>query len=342
MPAVQRQKGFVFLLVIVVIAIIATLWLATKHQGLISAFKNEEIDESLMALKEVKRRLLEFSVLNPEIYLTTTTGVLQGNDKVPAVGYFPCPDLDGDGLVSGLESSCGNPLISGNSASGFVPDPLSAIGLGSCTGGGSICTGYVPQEIDTRDVYFAPKKRYFYVLDERFSTQNVFYNDISGVGPKRYAPLAPSRLEGDPASASSSLDSFDPILRLNEVGKYVALIIDAGDNGLDAANNDGDNAFVSGRGNKYLKNASDEIVGVTYDPDDPDIPGVEYDDQVVGITYNEWITLIAHRVCGEHDRFSGDAADFDAVTVTEHWVKDYHATDNPLGSEWLSWGVACP
>lgn len=334
----RRQKGFVVLLVVVVVAIIATLWLATKHQGLISVFKNEEIDQNHLALKDVKRRLLEFAVLQPEIYMTSTVGVLQSNSTIPAVGYLPCPDLDGDGLLTGSESSCGNPLISGNSATGFVPDPLSAVGLGSCTGGGSICTGYVPQEIDTRDVYFAPKKRYFYVLDERFSTQNLNYNDPSGTGPKRYAPLTPGQFVGDPASASNSLEPFEPILRLNGVGGFVALVIDAGENGLDPANKDGNSAFVSGKGNVYLTNASGEVVGVK---NDESVSGVLYDDQVVGISFNDWITLIAHRVCAEHDRFSGDAADFDALTVTEHWVLNYDAS-NLVGSNWLSWGVACP
>jgi hypothetical protein len=44
MTKFKKQKGFVFLLVIVVIALVATLWLATKHQTLDGSFFQDLYD----------------------------------------------------------------------------------------------------------------------------------------------------------------------------------------------------------------------------------------------------------------------------------------------------------
>jgi len=324
MKPCHKQNGFVIMLFIVVVVIIASLWLSTKHQSLISIFKNEQIEQDLSELKLVKARLLEFAVLQPEIYMTdSSSGDMEGSDKIPPPGYFPCPDLNGDGSLNSTEANCGNPLISGVAGSGYVPDPTSAVGLGSCNGT-EMCSGFVPANISTRNVFFAEAGRYFYFLDERFSAQNTNYNNVGGTGPKRYAPLYPDNLVGDPASASNSLDPFDPILSLNGVGGYVALIIDAGDDGLDAANKDGDANFVSGT---------------------PDITDSDTADQIIGITYNEWIALVAHRVCVERRRLqgidpSGDYTDIDSTM--QHWYNDYDATTNPGGGNWRSWGAVCP
>ncbi|MDG6774777.1 hypothetical protein QCB45_10575 [Thiomicrorhabdus sp. ZW0627] len=313
------------MLFIVVVVIVAALWVSTKHQSLISVFKNEELDQELYALKQVRKRLLNFATLQPEIYMTDSgSGNLEGSDKIPGVGYFPCPDLDGDGQTTGVEDNCGNPLLPASAEpqkTGFVPDPYLNVGLGSCNGAG-VCTGYVPREISTYNIYFAPAGRYFYFLDERFSTQNTNYNNVGGVGPKRYAPLYPNRLGGDPLSATSSTDSFDPVLTLNGVGGYVAIIIDAGDDGLDAANNDGDYNFVSGT---------------------PDLSDSEGADQIVGITYEDWIALMAHRVCVEKGRIEGVDADYtDIDHALPHWYNDYNATTNPSGGNWRTWGIVCP
>jgi hypothetical protein len=311
-----RQQGFVLMLMVVGVVIVASLWLSTKHQGLISLFKDEQIEQDLVELKKVKQRLLAFAVLQPEIYLTDTGGVMQDNTQVPAPGYFPCPDLDGSGSLDATETSCGNPFISGTPGTGFVPDPNSAVGLGSCTGGGSVCSGFVPERISTRNLYFAPAGRYYYVLDERFTFQNPNYVNN---GLLRYAPLNMTGF--DPADADAQ---NDPVLSLNGEGGYIALIIDAGTDGLASVNNDGDAHFVS-------------QVDFMSDADTAD--------KIVGIRYNEWAVLVAHRVCAERGRFLGTDGSGDYADVgenTRHWYNAYDETANPGGANWRAWGVACP
>ena len=319
----KKQAGFVLLLFIVVVVIIATLWISTKHQKIISIFKTHAVESDFSDLKLVKERLLQFAMLQPEIYLTSTTGVIQTSAQLPAPGYFPCADLDGDGVLSGSETSCTNPLLSINpNTTGFIPD--------------SGVYGFVPESISTRNTYFAEAGRYYYFLDERFSAQNPGYvND----GLLRYAPLNPINLEGDPAIAANSTDSFDPVLTLNGVGGYIVLIVDAGDDGLDAANADGDRFFVSGTNDLQEDSGADKIVG---------------------ITYSDWFALVGARVCHERTRYQGltydndDTDPFDEIsdlndigTSVMHWYNDYVYTtayaagNNTGGSSWRSLEVTC-
>ncbi len=317
----KPQKGFVLLLVIIVVVIIATLWLSTKQERLISIFKSNQIDYDLEELKLVKKRLLQFAVLQPDIYITNDTGDAVGSDKVPAPGYLPCPDVsDGaGGPADGIaDASCTNPLIwSSPDTSGFLPD--------------SLTFGYVPELISSRNFYVAEKTRYFYFLDERFSYVNPGYVNN---GLKRYAPLNPVRLVGNPATVSSNFDSFDPVLTLNGMTGYVALIVDAGEDGLDILNKDGDRHFITNL---------DDL------RDDPNA------DKIIGISYADWLAMVAHRVCAERKRLQGidydndetdpvDAiADLDDIgTGLPHWYNDYDPSTNPGGGSWRSWGSGCP
>lgn len=319
----KPQKGFVLILVIVVVVIIATLWLSMKQERLISLFKSDQIDYDLEDLKQVKQRLLQFAVLQPEVYITNTSGNVQGSAKVPAPGYLPCPDVDdgaggpADGIADG---SCTNPLLwASPDTSGFLPD--------------SLTFGYVPELISSRHFYFAEKTRYFYFLDERFSYANPGYvND----NLKRFAPLNPIRLEGDPAAQTSNFEprSFDPVLTLNGVTGYVALLVDAGQDGLDAANKDGDRHFIT-----HLDDLRE----------DPNA------DKIIGISYIEWLAMVAHRVCAERNRLQGIGYDLDETDPVDaiadlddigaplrHWYNDYDSTTNPVGGNWRTWGSVCP
>lgn len=317
---VHVQKGFALLLTAVVLVVIASLWLSTQHEYLFSVFKNEQLEENMDELEAVKTKLLQFAVLQPEIYKTDTSGDMQDATQIPSPGYFPCPDLDGDGVLLGTETSCGNPWISGTGGTGYVPDPTSAVGLGTCNGS-SICVGFVPSAITTRNFYFGEAGKFYYVLDERFSNQNPNYvnNNL-----KRYAPLYPDNLVGDPATASNSLDPFEPILSLNGVGGYIALIIDPGTDGLDSENNGADYIFSSS--GTSLQNS-------------------EQTDRIVGITYNEWMSLVVHRVCVEQKRIEGkivDYVDIDDPLPIKHWYNDYDLSSNPGGGSWRTWGEVCP
>lgn len=323
MQSDNKQQGFVILLFIVVVVIIATLWLSTKHKTLVSYFKNSQITQDVSELNRVKQRLLQFAVLQPEIYKTSTTGVLQQANQIPSPGYFPCPDLDADGVLSTSESSCFNPFVAGTAGSGYVPDHSLAVGLGSCDGS-QVCLGYVPSAISTRNIYFAEAGRFLYFLDERFANQNPNYvND----GQLRFAPLSPSQFDPEDSNPDN-----DPVLMLNGVKNYIALIVDPGEDGLDQVNLDAVNTAAA-QGSGYVNFVSGTA----------DLTDSKTADQIVGVSYSEWIALMAHRVCVEKKRFEGVDTDYLAIGSTDaHWYNDYHSTENPGGGHWRSWARVCP
>ncbi|BCN94034.1 hypothetical protein THMIRHAM_18190 [Thiomicrorhabdus immobilis] len=330
------QQGFVILLVIVVISIIAALWLSTKHYSLISVFKTNDIQADSYELELVKKRLLEYAVLHPEIYTTDDSGSYQNSAQIPAPGYFPCPDLDGDGDVEGAESSCSNPFTPG----GTIPDEDNT---GFVPSGGVL--GFVPESISTHRVHFAEAGRYYYFLDERFSTQNPAADYINDALQK-YAPMNPTQFVGDVSAATDNLDAFEPVLTLNGKTGYIALIIDAGDDGLDAANNvDASDGLVD---RHFISRASDLS-------DDPNA------DKIVGITMQDLDNAINRRLCVERFRYEGlEYADedgdgspdeinpFSEIAVDlKHWYNDYVYTtlndpnNNAGGANWRSTDLKC-
>lgn len=297
-----NQKGYGVLLIVSALMVVATLIASSYFQNLISYFSSKQIQQNLYQMQLVKQRLLNFAVLQPEIYLTNSSSQLQSSIEAPAPGYFPCPDLDGDGYLLGGETTCGNiylPTASIPQQTGFVPDPLNNFGGENCNGS-SACMGYVPQKIVSREVYFAPAKRYFYVLDERFSFQNGYHFNN---GQKRFSPLNPS-----------AFTAQAPRLALNGVQGYVLLIIDPGTDGLDEDNADGDFDFVSP---KKILPQNDAL------------------DQIIGVTLEEWRMLISIRACVTLKRFSNGLNVYPSLPNAQaHWLNAYHALNNPAGTGW--------
>ncbi|QKI88546.1 hypothetical protein [Thiomicrorhabdus xiamenensis] len=254
-------------------------------------------------LEHVKQRLLNFAVLHPEIYQTNSASQLQDAANIPSIGYFPCPDLDGDGFLLGAETTCGNPYLPLSAypdQTGFVPDPLNNSGAENCNGTG-YCMGFVPQKISSREFYFAPAQRFYYVLDERFSFQNPNYVNN---GVMRFAPLNPQVFETGEM----------PRLNLNGVGGYVFLIIDAGSDGLSAENANGDHYFVN------------QSNGLVYS---------ETDDRVVGVTFSEWKRLMQIRSCRQLSRLNGVGPKYTEIDpLLPHWMNAYQPLTNAVGADW--------
>jgi len=332
----SKQGGFVVLLVIVVLSIIASLWISSKHQNLISIFKAHQVNADFSDLELVKDRLLEYAALHPEIYTTDDGGTYQEASQIPAPGFFPCPDINGDGTLTGSETGCFNPFNPGGSIpdednTGFVPD------------GGVL--GFVPSYINAHHIHFADAGRYYYFVDERFAAINTgadYVNDDL----KRYAPMNPLSFEGDISSATSNLSSFEPALTLNGKRGYIALIIDAGEDGLDAANNlDASDSLVD----RHFISGADDL------SDDPNA------DKIVGISYSDWNNAINRRLCVERFRYEGlEFADEDGdgspdevnpftgiADSIEHWYNDYVNTgylaagNNAGGTNWRSTDMKC-
>ncbi|QCU90782.1 hypothetical protein [Thiomicrorhabdus sediminis] len=325
----SKQKGFAFLLIIVVIAIVTSLWISTRFEYIISFFKSYELEERETELTWAKDRLLQYAVLHPEVYLTDSSNAGQSAESIPAPGYFPCPDLDGDGDINSLnyETQCQNSVDFGGD--GFVPDPDLAAGLGSCNGT-DLCLGYLPRGISERHLYFAEQAKYYYFLDERFAFRNGDHAAKAPTGAAiQYIPMNPSEFN----VAGSS-----PVLSINGKTGYVVVLIDPGlDGQLNGENADGDGDFQYNPLNSLMNDADNT-------------------DVVIGIHYDEWLNWVARRVCSEHQRFDGgngdenndgntDAADEIYTGIDEtigHWFNDYDLATDRYGADWRGWVSQCP
>ncbi|WP_321275985.1 hypothetical protein [Thiomicrorhabdus indica] len=314
----SKQMGVISSLLVSAVAIVVVLWVGSQQQELISIFKSKQIDQRFLAMKLAKQRLMQFAVLQPEIYQTNSDSTLRPAGKMPSLGYFPCPDLDGDGLLLNTESSCGNPydsLAPNPDATGFVPDPELSSGGENCDGT-SPCMGFLPSQFKSRFVYFGKPAKYYLVVDERFAYQSAYYNTGSS---QYFTPLSVDTIESASTPLGLSLDNTDG---------YIALLIDAGNNGLSPENQDGDRFFISPSAPVALSQSNDDS------------------DLIVGITWEEWKLLIARRLCIEAMRWKGEG-EFTGLSTEQHWAKSFNDSDptlpeyNPFGSGVESWVSSC-
>lgn len=313
----SKQSGIISSFLVSLVAVVVTLWVGSQQQGLISLFKSKQVDERFLAIKSAKERLLQFAVLQPEIYQTNSDNSLRPAGEIPSLGYFPCPDLDGDGLLLNTETSCGNPYSDSApnpDTTGFVPDPELSAGVVNCDGI-SPCMGFLPSQFKSRFVYFGEAAKYYLVVDERFAYQSAYYNTGSS---QTFTPLSVDTIESSTAPLGLNLDGTDG---------YIALLIDAGNNGLSSENEDGDRFFFS-----------PSEVSVEESHENADI--------IVGITWSEWQTLVARRLCMETQRWRGEG-DFTGLSTPQHWAKEFNDDDsnaadyNPFGSGIENWFESC-
>lgn len=301
-----KQRGFSVLLVVLVVSIISLLWVSTQHQNIISMFKTKQIESDEYELKQVKNRLLTFAVLHSELYMKKADGAFKDSADIPSPGYLPCPDFDGDGAT---DNPCGNPYVAANpQTTGFVPasnDLYSDSAI--CDGDPATpCVGYVPSRIENRKFYFAKKASFYYFFDQRYSFNNT-ENYATGNGYNdRFVPLSPETI--DPTTGG-----YEGLV-LNGNSGYIAIIIDAGmDNVLNPENSDGDNEFESNIKTIYNQETADQVVGITYD---------------------EWVWYVGQKICTDYDGLK------EVDKNRPHWFNPY-TTSNTLGSNWRVWGGSC-
>lgn len=313
----KQQSGFIMMVMVLILVVGATAYfggfgenLRFKQKAKLAA---QDIDNSL----KIKEQLLRYAIFQPELYESDPTGgtgyALKALDRIPAPGYFPCVDLDGDGEVLAAETSCGNPTVTGDDATGFV-------------------MGFLPTDFRTRNIFFggvAPKQ-FYYVLDERFANgNNLYHNGSTG----RFAPLNPAL-------------SPTGRLNLNGIEGYVALIIAPGqpmtmqDGTVQDRTQAGDAVTrIADYLDKRFDGAGGEING--------NVDGDRYffsqaksnlgiNDTVIGISFQQWQTLMLNRVCSQQSTL-------EAIASTEaFWFNAYHVTDNPAGSDWRAFMRNCP
>ncbi|CAN8142099.1 conserved hypothetical protein [uncultured Thiomicrorhabdus sp.] len=243
-------------------------------------------------------------MLLPELFLANSVALVNFQN-VPAPGYFPCPDSDSDGVA---DSIC-------HSVNDVLPDPEVTV------------SAKLPKEVKTRilfgllgdslSYYFPSENHYLYFLDKRFAV----YDD-SGTG-SRFAPLTPPVLDSE-----NYASAIEPQLTLNGKAGYIAILIDPGSDGNvdNAENRDGDRHFIYRPDQEFLKNALDKL-----------FPDASTQDKIVGIHFDEWMILMAQRVCKERERFE-PGTDMPVLNLlgNDHWY------GNGASLSWQTWSEACP
>ena len=283
------QKGYAIILAVAVLGLIAVLWLTAKQGDVITAFKNKGIEQDLSELKAVKQRLLEFSVLAPEIYRGVTY-------PSPAItrslgpGYFPCP-------LAWTNCSTGGDV---KVVKGFVPATAAS---------------------SSESFHITEANRYIYYIDKRFMMPSADYS-----GDNIFYPLTPTAIA----------DGNEPVMRLNGAGGYIALIIDPGSDGtlneVTVPSPDVDDGLFDDTASGAY-DFTFELDNAANAASDPTV------DKIVGITYQQdWLPLMAKRVCQEMSRYIGERTD--VVDSSDNSVLEDNQTDLNTRSQWFFDGNA--
>lgn len=213
----------------------AAIWFGTLSGLRSESMQIEMRNEHIRELKRIKERMLTFAVMQPEIYYSETSGT------IPGIGYFPCPDTDGDGMSnSGPTYPCGN---NKDKDEYFV-------------------TGMVPVKADENRFTFIDKplnsNRYWYSVDSRFAPNNKI------IASHRYLPLN----AGSPTNANLTLDGrTDIVMVLIYAGdplsgqSHASANIDNIENFLDQGNSDDDENFFTKDGGPDVFN--DFVISIT-------------------------------------------------------------------------------
>lgn len=232
----NKQQGFIFLIGLLVLVLGAGVWFGTVANLQSNGMQIEKKNEHIRELQRIKERMLTYAVMQPEIFRTNSgSTAVRAQEDIPGPGYFPCPDVNGDG---DSDAPCGGTGVM------FV-------------------TGLVPQSVSSRFFTFMDKpqeaNRYWYAVDSRFLTQNLdyFYGGVS----KRFVPLN----RASPPLASLTLDGRNDIVMVlifagDEVQGQNQSVLSA-NNFLDLENGDGDADFISTFNDKERYN--DHVIAIT-------------------------------------------------------------------------------
>lgn len=313
----KQQSGFILMVLVVIMVIGATAYFGGFGENLRFQHQAKLAERDIADILKIREQLLRYAIFQPELYESDPTGgtgyALKDLDSIPAPGYFPCVDLDGDGEVLAAETSCGNPTVAEDDTTGFA-------------------VGFLPTDFRTRNIFFggAVPKQFYYVLDERFANgNNLYHNGSTG----RFAPLNPDTLP-------------QGRLNLNGIEGYVALIIAPGepitmqDGTVQDRTQTGDAvARIADYLDKRFDDSGSEING-NADGDryffSQAKSNLGINDTIIGVSFQEWQTLMLNRVCSQK-------MTLEATAPSEpFWFNAYEVNNNPAGSDWRAFMGNCP
>lgn len=232
-----HQSGYALLVFILLLIGSVSFPLISYVKALNDSNKNGVATAKIADLTQVKKNLLTYAALVPELNSTDSSNVPYADDRVPGPGYLPCPDTDGDGASNA-----------------------------PCGAGVNWVVGRVPVRITSRNYSFinnvkgAHEELIWYAVDARYVIQNSDYNNPP---IQRYAPLNP----GNPGASNH-------VLTLNGENDFVAILFYANaplvgqsrtsnsiSDYLEGENADGDADFVS---QASTSNFNDLVIGIRH------------------------------------------------------------------------------
>lgn len=319
------QSGFILMIMLVLMLLGAAAYFGNYAKNYSFFHRQTESIQTLSELNSIKQQLLTYAVFQPEIFqseLVSNTVTNIPVADIPSPGYFPCPDIDGDGSLTGGETQCGNPRVVGDDSTGFD-------------------YGFLPVSFKTRNFFLkgASPRQFYYVVADRFVNSSGSYNNTS---THRYAPLNSTLTPAeapDSGSPTGLPDNTPPWLMINGAGQYVALIIAPGAPQVfpDGTVQDRTNVTdAKARIGDYL-DMRFNVSGVKVDDGNAARTRFFYtgqqanptvNDVVVGITFDEWKKAMETRIKAQKSVLCN------LSSSAQHWFNDYDAVSNPSGSQW--------
>lgn len=258
----HKQSGFIILLGMLLLVLGAASWFGFYGNIKSTSMQLKQDDLQKSKLHHIKERMLTYAVLHPELYFNQVNPA-----NTPGMGYFPCPDTNGDGAA---ESICGRNPTSSN-------DQLFVLGRVPLQ-----ITGIDFNFVDTRD----SNELYWFAYDARMVNNSQSY----AVSPNnRFAELN-IRL---PNSVNDATGTSVPPLTLDGRDDIVMVLFYAGDD--DLANGPVQNR-PSNNVNDYLEQGAINSDGNTYNFVSTDGDPEAFNDYVIAITRNEWERALLKRL----------------------------------------------
>ncbi|NPA72520.1 MAG: hypothetical protein GXO35_06795 [Gammaproteobacteria bacterium] len=273
----SAESGFIVLLGMLLLVLGSATWFATlgnTHSNTLSLQKNRE---AITQLHQIKERMLAYAVLHPELYADAT--------NVPGVGYFPCPDEDGDGDA---DTNCGRDSAGTDElfVLGMVPYKIS-----------SRFFSFLNSDVDNRD--------YWYAVDSRFVNSSAQYATAIS---QRYSSLT---MQTPRLVANSSGAMVNP-MTLDGQSNIIMILFYAGPM---LAGQSRPSVAVS----DYLEQGT-VVAGSTFDFTTAGSGSADFNDYVIKITRREWEAAMLSRV--SQDNAPEDAVPDLCVTTLPadiHW-----------------------
>ncbi|QCU90786.1 hypothetical protein [Thiomicrorhabdus sediminis] len=291
MRDLHKQSGYIVLMGMLVLMIGAMVWFGASGNVMVNRMMLQSNNEEVTQLEQIKQKMLAYAVMHPEVFANVT--------PKPGVGYFPCPDVDGDGLPDnpcGIKSGTDQLYVFGN-----VPYQNTLQNF-----------NFLDKQLDSRLYWFA--------VDSRFVENSALYSFATS---SRFAPLNDQL---DTHVTDIHHKQVAPIL-LDGDDEIVMVLFYAGDTLASQARPSVDAA-------DYLEQPV-EIVGENIGFNSTGTAMQDFNDYVIAITRSEWQAAMLMRL--SRDNSPADQIPDMCVSVGaagQHWFNDcsYNSTSRPIYS----------